>query len=539
MRQAPVFLDALLHRDLVVHRQVSGLSPRFYDLVQLHVDIQQHLREADPRLFQRKERFCQLLPDVLHIQRRLHVASIVEAVPSGSSGDLTDLLRLQFPVVRPVELHRVHKDDAPDRKIDPHADRIRRDDHLVDALRKEAHLLLSGLRRQVSIDHAGVDPAVFQLGGDRQHVLLGKGDQRVPLLDVGVDVVSLRQEFQLRISLMVHRLEGVPASADHGLQKLLGGSGAAYVDLFRTDSEDCPRPVASAVFIRHHLRLVDHGDVIQLPDIENLHRGSLYKAPRRADRFLSGDHAARYAGRHHPLIHLQRQKPERSQIDPAVCLSEPLQRLVGLSAVGRSDMEDKVPLHSPCLRVLLLRLRAHQLFDPLSDQILHIVFPVDLIQGFLPQKLRRLFHRHDVLRVRSRRHPFEEPDVQTDQRVQGMLILLHQAGISDCHRVAERRGTLVKFLHVRQNLVILLVLLARDPSLKLVDLLLTALHQLSPVAGFKFQKGFPVNLADALRDLLCLLFFFLSLLLCLFHLLLSPPHRHDFFFSFISGRSFL
>ena len=68
-------------------------------------------------------------------------------------------------------------------------------------------------------------------------------------------------------------------------------------------------------------------------------------------------------------------------------------------------MQDKMTLHTSRFRILLLRFRPHQLLDPLSYQILHIVFFIDFIERLAAQKHRRRLHLHNIFRIRATRHP--------------------------------------------------------------------------------------------------------------------------------------
>ncbi len=176
--------------------------------------------------------------------------------------------------------------------------------------------------------------------------------------------------------------------------------------LLRADAQNRPCPVAAPVFIRHHLRFIYDGNVIRFPDIQNLHRGSLHETAMRAYSLLPGNHVAGDSVRHHAVVNFQRQQTQRSQINTVVSLFEPLQRLVSLAAVGGTDVQDKAALHGTRFRVLFLRLRLHQLLNPLPHQILHVFVFINFIKGLGAEKLCRFLHPGDILGNRTTRHSF-------------------------------------------------------------------------------------------------------------------------------------
>ena len=58
-----------------------------------------------------------------------------------------------------------------------------------------------------------------------------------------------------------------------------------------------------------------------------------------------------------------------------LCPHQHLQGIMGLTGIGRPDMQDKMPLHLPCLRILHGWLRCYHL----SDLTLHQSLPVALV----------------------------------------------------------------------------------------------------------------------------------------------------------------
>ena len=177
-------------------------------------------------------------------------------------------------------------------------------------------------------------------------------------------------------------------------------------------------------------------------------------------------------------------------------------------------MQDKMPLHTSGLRILLLRFRLHQLLDPLAHQVLHILFSVDLVERPAPQQLRSPRHMQDILRVRAGCHFTQECNIQSGQHTQRMSVFLQQPDLLASHRIADGRRFLVQFLHIGQHLVVLLAPLAGDTPLQLPNLLLTALQEPPLFPILKFQKSLQINCPDRFRDIRYVLFLLFLRSLC-------------------------
>jgi hypothetical protein len=128
--------------------------------------------------------------------------------------DLLDLLGRQRAQFLAVEFPDVHEDDPADRKVDAHADRVRRNQDFAFAARKGAVLHPPYLGREVSVDHAVFYAAVLKEFRELQHALFGKRDQRVAFFGL-LQSVGLRQDFKRRIAPVLENLAAVAAAADH------------------------------------------------------------------------------------------------------------------------------------------------------------------------------------------------------------------------------------------------------------------------------------------------------------------------------------
>ncbi len=192
-------------------------------------------------------------------------------------------------------------------------------------------------------------------------------------------IILIRNKLQLRISFMINNIIRIITARDHLQKQLFRNRRSAYMDFLRPYAENGSRPIASPVLVIYHLRFIDHCNIINLFQIQNLDGRSLTEGSRRLYPLFSRDHIAGNARCRHRVVNLQRQKPQRPEINPLIRLFEALQGLICLTAVGRPDVQNEMPPHAARLRILLLRFRFHQFFDPLADHELHIVVFIDLI----------------------------------------------------------------------------------------------------------------------------------------------------------------
>ena len=75
---------------------------------------------------------------------------------------------------------------------------------------------------------------------------------------------------------------------------------------------------------------------------------------------LAGGQRAGNAGIQQQLLCLQRQQPQRRQIYAGARGLQRLKAGIGLAGVGAADVQDKVPLHGPCLGIFVLGVERHQ-----------------------------------------------------------------------------------------------------------------------------------------------------------------------------------
>ena len=115
--------------------------------------------------------------------------------------------------------------------------------------------------------------------------------------------------------------------------------------------------------ICHQLCLVDHSDIIIFIKIRHFYGRCHNTASFFLQTFLSGTHRTRHFIFFHLLIHFQCEQTKRSQINTISGQLQTFQGTIGFSAVGRSYVQNKMPVHLTYLREFHLRSGWHQLKD--------------------------------------------------------------------------------------------------------------------------------------------------------------------------------
>ena len=291
---------------------------------------------------------------------------------------------------------------------------------------KQADLPAADLRGQASVDDAGADAVSLQPARDIQNGPFGEHDQGVPFLHILRETDGNRLAHQRGFSLVAVNLPGILTQGDQMGDYLLGGGAHAYVDFLRLYAQNGPGPGMAPVGIGDHLRLIDDSHFIFLVDVQHFHGGGYDPAVVLIDALLPGEHGTGDARILDLLINLQGQQTQRPQINPGLRPAQAFQRLIGLAAVGGTDMEDEMTVHLAGLLKFRFRPGRNHVDDLAADACARIACRqpadgalADLIGLFFPQIVQKT-GREQLLILRA--HAVQ---IQADQLLQKKVADLH------------------------------------------------------------------------------------------------------------------
>ena len=270
----------------------------------------------------------------------------VALVAAGAAGDLCHLRDRQSAAAASVELVQPGEGDMRHVHVEAHADRVGRDEIIDLACLEHRHLRVAGARGERAHHHRRPAAQPAQHFRHRVNLLGGEGDDRG----------AARQAADLLRPRIAERREARP------LDDLRAGDEMAQHRAQRIGAEDhrllaptrVEQPVGedvAALRVRAELRLVqcDEGHVAEvfagapgLPAFAQRHALGGAQEPARVlrhDAFLAGDQrdALRPLHRHHPVIDLARQQPQREADHPAGMRRHPLDGEVGLAGIGGAE----------------------------------------------------------------------------------------------------------------------------------------------------------------------------------------------------------
>ena len=290
------------------------------------------------------------LHQVLVHLRRLprHPEGAVGAIAPGAAGDLADLLGGQPAGPAPVELAQAGEGHMVHVHVQAHADGVggHQEVHLPGLV--QGHLGVAGAGRQGPHHHRRAPPlaadqlgdGVDILGAERHHG--GAAGQAGQLLGAGVGQLGKtlpRDEAGVGQKAPDERGDGQGAQ-EQGLVFPPGVKQAVGEDM-------PPLPVGAELDLVHrqelHLPAQRHG----------LHRADKIGGPRRDDLLLAGDqgHGPGAALPDDAVIDLPRQQTQRQSDHAGRVAQHPLDRIVGLAGVGRSQHRDHAGRGKACSAV--------------------------------------------------------------------------------------------------------------------------------------------------------------------------------------------
>ena len=130
-------------------------------------------------------------------------------------------------------------------------------------------------------------------------------------------------------------------------RQYLGIGRKAYMYLCSIHQEDRFGPVPAPEGIGYHLCFVDHGHIVAPGEVAELDSRSGDLRAAGTDEFLAGQKLAEDSLGIEGIVHFQREQPQRTQIDTGAGSLQSLQGIIGLSGVGRTDVQDEPAVHPP------------------------------------------------------------------------------------------------------------------------------------------------------------------------------------------------
>ena len=392
--QGPHPFQAAQQDQGIAHVLARELAPALHLLpgLQEQLDgiaaVQRLPREGDTGGADRAHRLSEAVPDHGRVPEGQHLAVLVQAVSAGSTADLVDLGGGHGPEGLSVELLGLGKDDPLDRQRDAEADRVGRHDDVRLARGVLAHLAAARLRRQRAVDHAGPEAVFLQQGRRGQHALARKADQRVVRPEVLIPPAGARVA-QRGEAFVPHHAVLIRKALDQGPDIAQGLRRHADVHDVRVHQADRLQPGGAAARVRDELGLVDDGGLKAGLKIAELDGGRDDHRPLHRDGLLTGQHAAGDAVGVDPVIHLQRQQAQRSQIGPGRVPLQILDRVMGLAAVGGADVQHETAPQLPrALDIGLRRIGGEHGAD-LLDLLLQLAGVSALLHGVGDLRMRQ------------------------------------------------------------------------------------------------------------------------------------------------------
>ena len=177
---------------------------------------------------------------------------------------------------------------------------------------------------------------------------------------------------------MPHHAVVIPEALDQFFDILQGLRRHADMHHIRIHQADRSQPGGATARVRDQLRFVDHRGLEMGLAVAKFNRGGDDLGVLHRDGFLPGQHAAGDAGGVDFVVHLQCKQAQGSQISPGDVFLQVFDGIIGFSAVGRADVQDKAALHLPCpLHIAFRRIGLENLSDFRS--LLLLVLRVSLL----------------------------------------------------------------------------------------------------------------------------------------------------------------
>ena len=285
--------------------------------------------------------------DQFRLERRAAPGGAEGAVAGGApgaAGDLREFGRIEAAELIAVIFAVGGEGDVIDVEVEPHADRIGRDQIIDVAGLEHRHLRVAGARRQRSQHHRGTAMLALDQFGDGINLIGRKRDDRgAPRLPRDLAVAG---EFQLR-----QPRPGDDAGA--GQQPLddraHGGGAEQQRFVAAAPMQDAIGEDVAAFQIGRDLDFIDREKRhVEIPG-HRLDGGDPEPRLRRLDLFFAGDQRdGIHAGAIDDLVvDLARQQPQRQADDAGGMREHPLDRQMGLAGVGGPEHRGDAGAGSP------------------------------------------------------------------------------------------------------------------------------------------------------------------------------------------------
>ncbi len=289
--------------------------------------------------FDRVQRRVEHLVDMLEhpLSRRADIAPLMMAESAGPPCDLDHFVGGEGAVFDPVVFGIGREENRLDREIEPHRDRIGGHQYARFPLSEAFGLFAAHFGGEVAVEDAD---AVFfrELRFEPQHFRSGECDDGAAGLHL-LQRDRSGEHFERIFALEFDHFELLSEVGGDLFDRIEGVDAAGHDHSVRRDADDRIDPCPAAVGVFEHLYLVDDGDIDIHREVGHLDRGADVCRIFVDLLLFAGDQRHGNLMRSEPLVILQRQQPQRCQIGAAVGIHQCLHRLVGLSAVGRSDIE--------------------------------------------------------------------------------------------------------------------------------------------------------------------------------------------------------
>ncbi len=296
---------------------------------------------------------------------RPHIAFGVQAIAACPSGNLAHFGCVQGSHGAAVKLVNRREQDAANRQVQAHANRIGGHQHIGLALGKALGLGAAHFRSQRAVN-GGDFPALGAVTStERQDVLTGKGHHRVafgntlsftltifappprrfmtPLLACcSRRVYRIRHDLQRGFAFGKFQLHGLFHGAHQTLARTQDGSITTDKQGTGRNTDQGCRPGPTALLVLQHLNLVQDGHT-------HFHRG-VHHLNRAGSVLGTGHHHALFARHqiagdarvHQTITHLHGQQSQRSQIHAGSGFHQGFQGLVRLARIGRAQTEHQM-----------------------------------------------------------------------------------------------------------------------------------------------------------------------------------------------------